>query len=118
MQCTAHRGDGLQCTRRAIAGGTVCPTHGGSAPQVKEAARIRILKLVDPALATLARAVRPRKGKWEPCSTEITAARDILDRAGLAATQQLDVTSGGKSWVDVLREEQEKRERASQPPAE
>ena len=89
--CSANRTNGTPCRKAAIAGGTVCPTHGGSAPQVKEAARLRILALVDPALGVLARAVRPRKAvkgrPWEPTSQEISAAKDILDRAGLNAAQ-------------------------------
>lgn len=37
--CTGHRSrDGRGCTRSPIAGGDVCPAHGGRAPQVKAAA--------------------------------------------------------------------------------
>jgi hypothetical protein len=50
---------------------------------VKEAARLRLLALVDPALATLARAVR---GKGKPTSVELRAAMEVLDRAGLDLT--------------------------------
>ena len=60
--------------------------HGGSARQVREKARLRILALVDPSLATLARAVNSKR-KGEPSTVEIQAARDILDRAGLQAAQ-------------------------------
>jgi hypothetical protein len=49
---------------------------------VRAAARLRILALVDPALATLHRAV---KGKGVPNAVAIAAAREILDRAGLTA---------------------------------
>jgi hypothetical protein len=69
---------------KPIAGATVCRVHGGAAPQVKEAAGRRLLALVDPALVTLARAV---KGKGRPTAVEISAARDILDRAGLGAKE-------------------------------
>lgn len=34
-KCQGHRKNGEPCDRWAIKGGTVCPTHGGSAPQVK-----------------------------------------------------------------------------------
>jgi hypothetical protein len=84
-QCHARaKASGQPCQRQAIAGATVCRVHGGAAPQVKEAARLRILALVDPALATMARAVNSKR-KGEPSAVEISAARDILDRAGLAA---------------------------------
>jgi hypothetical protein len=33
--CSAHRSDGQPCQASAIPGGTVCPKHGGSAPQVR-----------------------------------------------------------------------------------
>lgn len=42
-RCTATRKrDGLRCGKYAIAGGTVCRTHGGGAPQVRESASKRL----------------------------------------------------------------------------
>jgi hypothetical protein len=86
-QCTAKaKSTGKPCTRRAIAGGAVCQVHGGAAPQVREAARIRLLEMVDPALGVLARAVRKRKDpKWEPNAVELAACREILNRVDLRA---------------------------------
>lgn len=112
-QCRAtSKASGKRCRRRAVAGATVCWVHGGAAPQVREAARRRILDLVDPALGTLGRGVAKRRGI--PTPTEIAAARDILDRAGLAAappeaagagvTFQLVVMPAG---ARALRESQE-----------
>lgn len=40
-RCTGRTRKGRPCRRFAITGGTVCPTHGGSAPQVKAAAQRR-----------------------------------------------------------------------------
>lgn len=41
--CTAWvKKRGRHCLRRAIKGGTVCPMHGGSAPQVRAAAARRV----------------------------------------------------------------------------
>lgn len=40
-KCAGHRSDGSPCGRWPIAGSTVCPVHGGSAPQVKAKAAIR-----------------------------------------------------------------------------
>lgn len=40
-RCTGHTSAGRPCRNRPIRGGTVCSTHGGSAPQVKAAAEQR-----------------------------------------------------------------------------
>jgi hypothetical protein len=63
---------------------------------VKAAARLRILALVDPALATLARAVN---GKGQPTAVEISAAKDILDRAGLA---EKEAEGGGATTIELV----------------
>jgi hypothetical protein len=42
-RCTGHRSDGQPCQATAIEGGLVCLTHGGSAPQVRMAARRLVL---------------------------------------------------------------------------
>jgi hypothetical protein len=48
QRCTAHSSrSGQPCKRYAIEGGTVCPTHGGKAPQVKAKAAERIALLLD-----------------------------------------------------------------------
>lgn len=39
--CTGHTSAGRPCRNRPIRGGTVCSTHGGSAPQVRAAAENR-----------------------------------------------------------------------------
>lgn len=41
LQCTRIKNNGERCKRNAIAGGTVCYTHGGAAPQVRNAAAVR-----------------------------------------------------------------------------
>lgn len=42
MKCVGHNSEGEPCGRDAIRGGTVCPTHGGSAPQVKARALVQL----------------------------------------------------------------------------
>ena len=60
-QCHAtFTGSGKTCQRQSVAGATACLVHGGAAPQMTEAARLRLLTLVVPALTTLARAVSGR----------------------------------------------------------
>lgn len=49
--CTAKSSrTGKPCKRHAIAGGVVCPTHGGRAPQVKAAAAQRVKDILDDAI--------------------------------------------------------------------
>ena len=46
QRCTAHSPrTGQPCKRAPIRGGTVCATHGGSAPQVKAKAKERLTAL-------------------------------------------------------------------------
>lgn len=107
MICTAKRTNGGACKAQAIKGGRVCRTHGGAAPQVRQAARERLLSLVDPALGVLARAVRKRSAKaWEPSATELRAVSEVLTRAGIGddsgAATGLD--DGRVTWEEfVLR---------------
>jgi hypothetical protein len=84
--------------------------HGGSAPQVIAAARRRLLLLIDPALGVLAQAVRVRTKAnakyWEPSAQEISAAREVLNRAGLVAVAPLDPhATDGERLETVLWEE-------------
>jgi hypothetical protein len=64
-----------RCKRQAIAGGSVCPVHGGSAPQVKKKAQARLLALVDPALAVV---LFDLQNKKEPALAR-RASEDVLD---------------------------------------
>lgn len=74
------RSTGKRCTRPAIPGGTVCRYHGGAAPQVQKKAALRLLELVDPAVATLARVMASPTAKD---ADKIRAAENVLDRAGV-----------------------------------
>lgn len=80
QRCTAHTKSGGRCGAYAIKGGTVCRMHGGQAPQVRNKARLRLLELVDPAIATLAREM----ANAQRSSDRQRAANSILDRAGVA----------------------------------
>lgn len=64
-RCTGHTSAGRPCKRAPIAGGTVCPTHGGSAPQVKAAAARRL---------QLASAARELAALGEPVAIDPAAA--------------------------------------------
>jgi len=86
-QCTAKSSrTGQRCRKAAIRGGTVCLTHGGSAPQVREAARRRLqealLTMVDPALLVIHRALTKGKQDELPTAIEAQVANKAIERAG------------------------------------
>jgi len=80
-----------------------------------EAAKAKLESLVPVALDALERAA---KGRGQ---TSVTAARAILDRAGLPAQSQVDVTTGGEpvkvqfTWYDASTDP---NAQAAQPDAE
>ncbi len=77
MQCKAKaHSTGVRCRSNAIAGGTVCRVHGGSAPQVKRKAAERLKNLAHPAIDHLQKALKDKKNP----ALALSAARDILDR--------------------------------------
>ena len=87
-RCTAHRRNGDPCKNRAIRGTNVCRVHGGSAPQVKRAAFVRLLMESDPAAAEL---IAIYKDKKNPIAARLRAIENVLDRAGVAAKQEVDL---------------------------
>jgi hypothetical protein len=53
-RCTARaKQSGQRCKRHPIPGGSVCFIHGGGAPQVKQKAMERLMKLQNPAIDRL-----------------------------------------------------------------
>lgn len=65
----------------------MCPTHGGSAPQVKAAAQRRILELAPLAISTLVSVMRDSEND----SARVAASRTILQSGGLDAPKQHEV---------------------------
>ena len=107
MVCSAKRTNGTACKARAIDGSRVCRVHGGSAPQVIAAARRRLLLLIDPAIGVLAQSVRPRTKAqskyWEPSAQEISAAKEVLNRAGLAESPPETSDGGQVLWDEFIQ---------------
>lgn len=90
-QCSAHSTrSGEQCRKAAIRGGTVCRTHGGGAPQVREAARRRLLELVDPALAVLEQAMRQQK---KDTRLAVDAAKHVTNIAGIKNPEEIELSA-------------------------
>jgi len=87
--CTAHTTGGDPCRNPAIRGANVCRHHGGSAPQVREAARRRLLEATEPVLAEMIRLALDEK---DP-RVRFQACKDVLDRVGLAAPKEIHITT-------------------------
>lgn len=78
--CSAHRNDGQPCQASAIPGGTVCPHHGGSAPQVRiNAGRVLRQERVFEAYQELQQHERGSE-RWYRALDRITAAERDLDQ--------------------------------------
>ena len=86
--CSAHSRTGKPCKYPSIPGGTVCRFHGGGAPQVQQAARVRLAALVDPSIDRLAKLVQEKSP-----SVALGAVKDVLDRNGLKTPDQLQITA-------------------------
>ena len=108
-QCTARSSQtGKRCRRHAIKGGTVCATHGGSSPSVKNRARLRLAALVDPAITTLAREMTTAQNS----NDRQRAANSILDRAGMSRGVSPEVELARALLIDrlvTLREQNAKQ---------
>ena len=98
-QCTAKSvRSGKRCRKWAIAGGTVCPTHGGRAPQVKDRARLRLASLVEPAIATLGREMT----QADKSADRQRAANSILDRSGHGRAVKVEQADAREMLLDLL----------------
>lgn len=89
---------GTPCQKSPIKGATVCRLHGGAAPQVKRAAKLRLLELVDPAIATLARIMATSPNE----ALRLKAADSILDRGGLPKGAQVTIEDARSVLLNQL----------------
>ena len=101
--CQAHTQAGNPCRNPAIRGGRVCRHHGGSAPQVKAAARRRLLEAVDPVLTVM---IALALNEEDP-RVRFAACRDILDRVGLTEPKQIEVITLDVVEAEIRRLEAE-----------
>jgi hypothetical protein len=84
VRCNATRPNGSRCKREAEDGAAVCDQHGGTAPQVRRRAAERLIMTADRAAENL---VRMMEDTEVPFGVRAKIAQDLLDRAGLVATQ-------------------------------
>jgi hypothetical protein len=94
VRCTHTKRDGNRCNRWSVRGITVCIVHGGKSPTMQkqaativEAARLKILGLADEAVDVLDDLIKPGTND----AIRLKAAQDILDRAGIKGTIDVNV---------------------------
>jgi hypothetical protein len=95
---TANR-TGERCKAPAIVGGSTCRVHGGAAPQVKRAARDRLLDLIDPAIGQLSKLLN-REDVDD--GVRLRAITSLLDRVGYGPGSSITVTD--TRFEDMLTE--------------
>lgn len=101
IRCQAHsRSTRKQCGNAVVPGATVCYLHGGKAPQVRRKAALRLLELVDPAIATLAREMV----NGARAVDRMSAANSILDRAGYGRVQKIEAADAREMLIQRLIE--------------
>lgn len=98
--CSAHRRDGKLCKSPAVKGLKVCRMHGAGAPQVRNAAKLRLQELVNPAIATLAREMTTA----DKSADKQRAANSILDRAGFGRASRVEVEDAKDQLYQKLLE--------------
>lgn len=100
-RCHAHRRNGAQCQKVAMAGQQVCGTHGGRAPLAKAAARRRIEEAADRMAARLLGMAESDK---VPAYVALQAVESALDRAGVSAKTAVDVEVKLKPYEEVMQD--------------
>jgi hypothetical protein len=112
-QCTAtSKTTGERCGRAPILGGFVCINHGGGQQATIQAARRRMLALVDPAMDVLQRVMTsnppcPACGRSDEAAVQVRAAQIVLDRTGFHASVDVNVgTNDAPPWAKYLTDEQ------------
>jgi hypothetical protein len=96
-RCTARtKHTKRPCANPAIKGGTVCRMHGGSAPQVKQAAMERLRALQHPALDALDWLLKQRDFP----SAAMSAAKDVLDRTEGKPAETVAMAHSGKVVIE------------------
>lgn len=101
--CSARsRRTGDPCNNPPMHGTTVCRMHGGSAPQVKAAARVRIERAADRMAKEL---LGIAADETTPPAVRLAAIRDALDRSGLGVKTAVEVSVGPKQPWEIVFED-------------
>lgn len=109
-QCTAMSSTtGERCKSTPIVGGFVCMAHGGRAPQVRMAARDRLMAMVDPVLNAFETILHNWQNKTCPtCHNPtgdlgpiIRVGQLVLDRAGFHPTLNVNVQAQPNAFAGM-----------------
>lgn len=88
-RCTAKANrTGERCRAPAIKGGVVCRVHGGAAKHVQQAAKERLLGMVEPAMVELRKIIAKRD---TTDADKLRAIQMVLDRTGYGPRSTLAV---------------------------
>jgi len=92
QKCQAKRRDGEPCTRWAVRGGPVCPTHGGNLPVVRDAAERRVEEARKSVLNLLPKAVERLEGLLDADgeAARLAAVKEVLGQAGLVIVRKAE----------------------------
>jgi len=103
-RCIAHStsNDKAQCKNFAVRGMQVCRMHGGATPTAKQAAKVRLLAMCEPAFEVLHQCMQDPNAEW---ADKIKAANSVLDRAGFTAKQQMTVKHKVQDLDDMSDDE-------------
>lgn len=105
-RCTAKSTQsGERCKKARIPGTNVCGTHGGRAPQVQRKARLRLLELVDPAIAKHARILATTQDE----KVALKAVEMIYDRTGMGRQQEVSVADAREALREKIYEMRNKQ---------
>lgn len=91
---------GHRCERARTPGTTICHKHGSNNPGIRRNAQLRLVELIDPAIATLAREMTTAKGSAD----RQRAANSLLDRAGVPRRTEVDYGAAQALLVARLSE--------------
>jgi hypothetical protein len=112
-RCTATNRHGERCGRAPIAGGTVCIPHGGGAPAVQQAAKARLVAMVEPVLGAFEEILAIWRGtRCETCGNPtgdpgpvIQVGRLVLDRAGFHPTLTVEQVAAPNQYADYSEDQ-------------
>lgn len=110
-QCTATaKSTGEQCQRAAVKGATVCPVHGGSAPQVKDKAQERLNQMADTVTADMQQVAEDLAAEYEEADLDDKLAIEralesvwasVLDRTDHGPTETREVTGDDGGPLEI-----------------